>query len=53
MLDPYRFVLHLLQNISPLLPTSGPLHVEEMGPNIKFLDTRLRMIKDERYADED
>ena len=23
-----------------------------MGPDVKFLDTQLRMIKDERYADE-
>ena len=27
--------------------------IEEMGPDVKFLDTRLRMIKDERYVDED
>ena len=27
--------------------------IEEMGPDVKFLDTRLRMIKDERYADRD
>ena len=26
--------------------------IEEMGPDVKFLDTRLRMIKDERYVDE-
>ena len=26
--------------------------IEEMGPGVKFLDTRLKMIKDERYADE-
>ena len=24
-----------------------------MGPDVKFLDTQLRMIKDERYVDED
>ena len=27
--------------------------IGEMGPDLKFLDTRLRMIKDERYVDED
>ena len=27
--------------------------IEEMGPDVKFLDTQLRMIKDERYVDED
>ena len=27
--------------------------IEEMGPDVKFLDTQLRMIKDERHADED
>ena len=29
------------------------LKIEEMGPDVKFHDTRLRIIKDERYADED
>ena len=29
------------------------LNIEQMGPDVKFLDTRLRMIKDERYVDED
>ena len=27
--------------------------IEEMEPDVKFLDTRLRIIKDERYVDED
>ena len=27
--------------------------IEEMGPDVKFLVTRLRIIKDERYADEE
>ena len=26
--------------------------IEEMGSDVKFLDTRLRMIKDERYVDQ-
>ena len=26
---------------------------EEMGPDVKFFHTRLRMLKDERYVDED
>ena len=29
------------------------LKIEEMGPDVKFLDTRLRMVKDERYVNED
>ena len=27
--------------------------IEEMGLDVKFLDTQLRMIKDERYINED